>query len=109
MFPYIRNSAEVPWQPGPYEGVDLAILHKHPSSGGVTVLRRFRQGTIIPAHTHPEANESVYILSGEWIEEGVSYGPGTFLFVPRGQKHGPHFAKTEVVSVTMFDGPLTIA
>lgn len=85
------------------------VLRKDENTGGVVVLRKFKAGSLIPAHTHPQANESVYILSGEWVEEGISYTTGTFFFVPKGQKHGPHFAKTEVISLTTFDGPLTIA
>src|SRR5689334_16480470 len=108
MFPYITLAKEKTWQPGPYEGVDLLVLHKNEKTGGVTVLRKFKAGTHIPAHTHPEANESAYILSGEWVESDVTYTAGTFFFAPRGQKHGPHFAKTEVISLTTFDGPLTI-
>ena len=108
MFPYITNAKDKQWQPGPYEGVELLILRKDENTGGVTVLRKFKAGTTIPAHTHSLANESVYVLSGEWVEEGVTYTTGSFFFVPKGQKHGPHVAKTEVISLTSFDGPLTI-
>ncbi|MFN7140859.1 MAG: cupin domain-containing protein [Limisphaerales bacterium] len=109
MFPYITSGADKQWQPGPYEGVELLILRKDEQTGGVTVLRKFKAGTTVPAHTHPSANESVYVLFGEWVEDGVSYGNGSFFYVPRGEKHGPHFAKTEVISLTIFDGPLTVA
>ncbi|MBI1840127.1 MAG: cupin domain-containing protein [Verrucomicrobia bacterium] len=109
MFPYTVASSTLPWQPGPYPGVDLQILHKNSATGGVTVLRRFRAGVTVPAHTHPLANESVYILAGEWEESGVVYGPGDFFYAPRGERHGPHVAKNEVISVTVFDGPLTVA
>ena len=108
MFPYITNQAEKSWQQGPYPGVELLLLHKNEKTGGVTVLRKFKAGHTIPAHVHPLANETVYILSGEWEESGVAYGPGAFFFAPRGERHGPHVAKTEVVSLTMLDGPLTI-
>jgi len=54
-------------------------------------------------------HESVYILSGEWEESGVIYTTGAFFFAPRGEQHGPHVAKTEVISLTTFDGPLTVA
>ena len=54
------------------------------------------------------ANESVYVLSGEWEESGATYTKGAFLFAPKGQPHGPHVARTEVVSLTIFDGPLTV-
>jgi quercetin dioxygenase-like cupin family protein len=108
MFPYIALAKDKQWQPGPYGGVELLVLHKNEKTGGVTVLRKFKAGTEVPAHTHPEANESVYILSGEWVESETTYSTGAFFFAPRGQKHGPHFARTEVISLTSFDGPLTI-
>jgi quercetin dioxygenase-like cupin family protein len=108
MFQHTVLAKDKQWQPGPYEGVELLVLHKNEATGGVTVLRKFHAGTTVPAHVHPLANESVYILSGEWEESGVIYRPGTFFHAPRGQAHGPHVAKTEVVSLTIFDGPLTV-
>ncbi|MEO6036625.1 MAG: cupin domain-containing protein [Verrucomicrobiota bacterium] len=108
MFQYVSLAEDKSWQPGPYEGVELLVLHKHETTGGLTVLRKFRAGTTVPAHIHPQANESVYILSGQWEESGVIYTTGAFFFAPRGELHGPHFAKTEVISVTSFDGPLTV-
>lgn len=108
MFPYTTLAQDKPWQPGPYEGVELLVLHKNEQNGGVTVLRKFKAGLTVPAHIHPDANESVYILSGEWNESGTVYREGAFFFAPKGQPHGPHFAKTEVVSLTIFDGPLSV-
>lgn len=108
MFPYIALAEDKPWQPGPYEGVELKILHKNEATGGLVVLRKFHAGKTIPAHTHPVANEWAWILSGEWQESDVTYAPGTLFFAPKGVQHGPHVAKTEVISLTMFDGPLTI-
>ncbi|MBC8097443.1 MAG: cupin domain-containing protein [Akkermansiaceae bacterium] len=96
------------WQPGPYPGVELMLLHKNEATGGVTVLRKFHAGMTIPAHIHPDANESVYVLSGEWEEAGITHTTGAFFFAGRGTAHGPHIARTEVVSLTIFDGPLTV-
>jgi quercetin dioxygenase-like cupin family protein len=109
MFQYVTLAKDKNWQPGPYAGVELLILHKNETTGGVTVLRKFAAGTTVPAHTHPQANETVYILSGEWEESGVTYTTGAFFFAPRGERHGPHIAKTEVISLTSFDGPLSVA
>lgn len=108
MFSHIRVPEQVEWQPGPYPGVDLKILHQRADTGGVTVLRRFQSGVTIPAHTHQQANETAYILSGEWEESGEVYSEGTCFFAPRGELHGPHHARTEVLSLTVFDGPLTV-
>lgn len=108
MFPYVANADDKPWLPGPYEGVELKILHKNPTTGGVVVLRKFKAGTTVPAHTHPLANEWAYVLSGVWEESGVKYQPGTTFFAPKGEQHGPHVATIEVISLTVFDGPLTV-
>ncbi len=108
MFPYTTLAQDKTWQPGPYDGVELLILHKNETTGGLTVLRRFKAGVTVPAHIHPAANESVYVLSGEWEESGVTYGPGAYFFAPKGIAHGPHHAKNEVVSLTIFDGPLRV-
>ena len=86
----------------------MLVLHKNEVTGGVTVLRKFRAGTTVPAHIPPQANEFAYVLSGEWEESGVVYTTGAFFFAPKGEQHGPHVAKTEVVSLTLFDGPLTV-
>ena len=48
MFPYVALSKDKAWQPGPYEGVELMILHKNESTGGVVVLRKFKQDTQSP-------------------------------------------------------------
>ena len=108
MFSYTTAKTAHAWQPGPYPGVELLILHKTEKTGALTVLRKFAAGVTVPAHLHPEANEYVYILSGEWEESGVIFSPGTFFFAARGEPHGPHIARTEVISLTMFDGPLTV-
>ena len=108
MFPYVALAGEKQWQPGPYDGVELLPLHKNERTGGVTVLRKFKAGVTVPAHIHPDANEYVFVLSGAWEEGGTSYTQGTFFFAPKGVAHGPHVARTEVISLTVFDGPLTV-
>jgi quercetin dioxygenase-like cupin family protein len=108
MFQYVALARDKTWHPGPYPGVELMVLHSSESTGGVTVLRKFAAGVTVPAHIHPQANEIAYILSGDWVEDGVVYGPGTLFQAPKGELHGPHHARTEVVSLTVFDGPLTV-
>lgn len=108
MFPYVASLKDKEWTPGPYPGVELMLLHKNEQTGGVTVLRKFRAGITVPAHVHANANEFAYVLSGEWEESGLAYSSGTFFFAPRATAHGPHVAKTEVISLTVFDGPLTV-
>lgn len=108
MFPYTTLTESNQWQPGPYPGVELLLLHQNETTGGTVVLRKFHAGQTVPAHTHPSANEYVYVLAGEWEESGQTYRSGTFFFAPKGHRHGPHVARTEVLSLTVFDGPLTV-
>lgn len=108
MFPYVALAKDKTWSPGPYAGVELMVLHKNPDTGGGVVLRKFKAGHLIPAHTHPLANEWAYVLSGEWEEGGAIYTTGALFFAPKGTPHGPHLARTEVISLTTFDGPLTV-
>ena len=109
MFSYVALVKNKQWQPGPYAGVELMLLHKNEITGGVVVLRKFKAGCTIPAHTHPEANEWAYVLAGEWEESDTTYTHGTLFHAPKGIRHGPHIARTEVISLTTFDGPLTVA
>ena len=108
MFQYIAQAADTPWQPGPSAGVQLKILHKDEATGGVVVLRKFEAGIEVPAHTHPLANEWAYVLFGEWEEAEQVYTEGTLFHAPKGERHGPHKANTEVISLPHFDGPLTV-
>ena len=108
MFPVTINEAQLDWQAGPYDGVQLKILNRDEATGAVTVLRKFEKGTIVPAHIHPKANETAYILEGQWEESGTTYSPGTLYYAPQGEPHGPHIARTDVISLTIFDGPLTV-
>jgi ChrR-like protein with cupin domain len=62
MFPHVTLAKDKEWQPGPYAGVDLLILHKNEQTGGVSILRRFQAGVTVPAHIHPQANEFVCML-----------------------------------------------
>src|SRR5438046_8715621 len=99
MFQYTAVAKDKAWQPGPYPGVELLVLHKNETTGGIAVLRKFRAGVTVPPHVHPLANESVYVLSGDWEESGVVYSTGAFFYAPKGVRHGPNIARTEVLSL----------
>ena len=43
-FPYVALSKDKACQPGPYEGVELMILHEHESTRPVVVLRKCKAG-----------------------------------------------------------------
>ena len=74
---YIALAKDRTFQPGPYAGVELLILHKNraPVAWSFSAISA---GVTVPAHVHPLANEHVYVLSGEWEESGIVYGAGSF-------------------------------
>jgi quinol monooxygenase YgiN/quercetin dioxygenase-like cupin family protein len=60
-------ASEIRWQPHPIvAGAELAVLVGNPVASGPYVMRiRFRPGTRVPPHTHPDAR-TYTVLAGEW-------------------------------------------
>jgi mannose-6-phosphate isomerase-like protein (cupin superfamily) len=49
---------------------------------------------LLKAHVHKGVAEVLYIVEGDFINEGKSYAPGTSLHIKAGTAHGPHGTKT---------------
>jgi quercetin dioxygenase-like cupin family protein len=89
-----------------FPGVSMRGIHEDKKSGGMTVMTRLEPGASIPAHTHTKADETVFVISGDFIEEEIAYGPGSFFAAPAGSAHGPHGSRTGCVVLTTFSAPL---
>jgi anti-sigma factor ChrR (cupin superfamily) len=63
-------------------------------------------GASISAHSHTRAEETVYVLEGDFVEDGVAYGAGSFFAGAAGIPHGPHRTVGGCVLLTTFSGPL---
>jgi quercetin dioxygenase-like cupin family protein len=83
-------STEVEPLPIGFTGVTVRVLHQDDGRGGLVVLARLAPGAVIPEHWHSHADETVYVLDGDFVEGGSSYGPGTLFFGKAGRPHGPH-------------------
>lgn len=80
--------------PFPYEGdVTLAVRNKNYALGPVMVHIVMKPGSVIPAHKHEKMAEALYVVEGDFINEGKEYLPGTSLHVKAGRQHGPHSTK----------------
>ena len=80
--------------PFPCEGdVTLAVRNKNYTLGPVMVHIVMKPGSTIPAHKHGGMAEALYVLEGDFINEGKQYLPGTSLHVKAGKQHGPHSTK----------------
>ncbi len=80
--------------PFPSEGdITLAVRNKNYALGPVMVHIVMKPGSIIPAHKHEKMAEALYVMEGDFINEGKEYPPGTSLHVKAGKQHGPHSTK----------------
>jgi quercetin dioxygenase-like cupin family protein len=50
-------------------------------------------GAVIPAHLHKGMAEALYIVEGDFTNEGKQYQAGTSLHFKAGKVHGPHTTK----------------
>jgi quercetin dioxygenase-like cupin family protein len=80
--------------PFPSEGdITLAVRNKNYALGPVMVHIVMKPGSVIPAHKHEKMAEALYVMEGDFINEGKEYQPGTSLHVKAGKQHGPHSTK----------------
>ena len=79
----------LPWQPSPYEGVEIKVLMEDKSSGLLTALFRWAPGSKLPLHEHVEIEQS-YILEGRLVDEEGEATAGNFVWRPSGSRHVAH-------------------
>ncbi len=94
------------WSPLDFPGVSMKVLHNESRAGGMTVMTRMEPGATIPAHSHTTADETVFVVEGDFIEDGQTYGPGSFFVGSAGTAHGPHHTANGCVLLTTFSAPL---
>lgn len=74
----------------PEDGVTAKLLQLDTAVSPPTAIIEIHAGTIIPRHRHHNTAEMHYVLEGDFINDGVTYGPGALLAHPAGTAHGPH-------------------
>jgi quercetin dioxygenase-like cupin family protein len=80
--------------PFPSEGeITLAVRNANYTLGPVMLHLAMQPGSVIPAHLHKNVAEVLYIVEGDFINEGKHYNAGTTLHIKAGMPHGPHSTK----------------
>lgn len=80
--------------PFPCEGeITLAVRNKNYALGPVMLHLVMKPGSVIPAHLHHGVAEVLYVVEGDFINEGKPHLPGTSLHAKAGKLHGPHTTK----------------
>lgn len=87
-------------------GVEMKTLFKDQTSGAMTVMTRMAAGSIIPAHWHSKADETVFVLEGDFVEDGESFGSGSYFVGKAETVHGPHSTRSGCVVLTHFSAEL---
>lgn len=95
----ITISNEVAYTAFPIPGATVdklfvKLLNLDISYGPVFAELKMEPGAFIPAHIHHATAEQHYVLEGDFINDGITYGAGAFFCHDPGQKHGPHSTKT---------------
>ena len=106
MYQVKRAADDGGWAPIDFPGVEIKVLHTDESSGAMTVLTRLAAGAVIPRHRHTAADETVYVIEGDFVEDGESFGPGSFFAGRAGTDHGPHGSTTGCLVLTRFSAPM---
>jgi quercetin dioxygenase-like cupin family protein len=100
------DTSALTWLPLDFPGISMKVLQQVGSTGGMTVMTQIAAGSSIPAHSHTYADETVFVVEGDFVEDGVSYGPGSFFIGRAGTPHGPHRSVGGCVLLTTFSASL---
>jgi anti-sigma factor ChrR (cupin superfamily) len=106
MYQLKRVANDDGWTALDFPGVEVKVLHKDEVSGATTVLTRLAPAAIIPRHWHTVADETVYVLEGDFVEDDETYGPGSFFAGKAKTAHGPHRSKKGCVVLTQFSAAI---
>ncbi|MBW4474133.1 MAG: DUF4437 domain-containing protein [Stenomitos rutilans HA7619-LM2] len=82
-----------------FPGTSWCVLAEPVPQGSIHRLK-MKQGTVIPAHTHP-ADEYVFVVSGSLKTGDRICETGCFWTTPNGTRQGPHEALTDVELITI--------
>lgn len=105
MYETNLDTSALAWSPLNAAGLSTKVLHQVESAGGMTAMTRLAPGATIPAHRHTHADQTVFVLEGDLVDDGVTYGPGRFLVAKAGTPHGPHGSAGGCVLLTTYSGP----
>ncbi len=66
------------------------MLHADGATGAMAALTRLEAGAGTPAHWHSKADETVFVVDGDFVEGGMSCEPGAYSVGKARTPPGPH-------------------
>jgi quercetin dioxygenase-like cupin family protein len=85
----VVNTAEKPWKPTKYPGVEFKLLYEDKNSGLFTGLFRWAPGAQLPYHEHA-ALEQTFVLEGSLVDHEGEVTVGNYVARPAGSRHIAH-------------------
>ena len=104
MYTQSLNAADVERVELGFPGVTMQLLTG--DGTGMFAMTTLVPGAKIPAHSHSAANEFVFVLLGDFVEDGKSYGAGQVFYGLAGSVHGPHSTVNGCVILTHYSAPI---
>jgi quercetin dioxygenase-like cupin family protein len=105
MYQIKLDTSALPWSPPNAAGMSMKMLQQDEKTGGMTGMTRLAAGSVMPAHSHTHADQTVFVIEGDLVEDGVTYGPGSFFVAKAGTPHGPHTTVGGCVLLSTYSGP----
>lgn len=100
MYQYASTCAACAFESIGIDGVESKVLYTNDVTKQKTVVTKMAAGAVIPRHLHSNANETVYVLEGELIEDGQRFEVGSYFVGAAGTAHGPHITEVGCVLLT---------
>ena len=104
VYQYMNDCSACHWEKLAIDGVESKTLYFDELTNARTVETRLHPGATIPRHSHTHATETVYVLSGDFVEKGIEYGAGAYFVGKAGTAHGPHHSKNGCIVLTHWTG-----
>ena len=82
--------------------ITLAVRNADYALGPVMLHIVMKPKAVIPAHVHKGMAEALYVVEGDFINEGKSYSAGDSLHIKAGQVHGPHSTRNGCKLIVMW-------
>jgi quercetin dioxygenase-like cupin family protein len=106
MYEKIIDTGDLEFTPIDFDGISIRVVYQNEKTGEMVVQTKMEPGSVIPKHFHEKANEYVFVVEGDFIEDGVSYERGAFFFGSAKVPHGPHGTKEGCILLTTFSAEL---
>jgi anti-sigma factor ChrR (cupin superfamily) len=108
-FNHTLETSKVKATPAPFPNtkgtVTLKVMNSDQSLGPALAFLRMEPGSEIPRHLQERTTETLYVIDGDFTNEGTTYPAGTELNVKPMTPHGPHTTKTGCSLLVMFSYP----